>query len=348
MIEQLNINYGADHWQLEPVRERAATAENSSPVELATEEEHSSPAEVLSSSVSGEEADQPAESPSSDLIRLDSAVENRMSNKYAPRTIAQQQQQQQHSLKLSNTFCEVCGEQYENNVQNAPITNCTICGNKTHLNCEQLTNDEYQVLCNPNRHKNIQWKCANCSWSNSRQLSSLENLVELMYNQLNELHSKIDFVCKNQQNLSSILHQYHNQSKLLISQPANCISPSQHGGQFGGGFAKHHDVYATTSSFNNNQSFNAGPRWSKDVRYLPQAPTSANLPVNHLESSTSPYYSSNLENDELTNENIKTFRNLGKHSKSFSNLLTLCASNVFSRSLSSLHKSCRPVIASKR
>lgn len=231
-----------------------------------------------------------------------------MSNKYAPRTIAQQQQQ--HSLKLSNTYCEVCGEQYESGGRNVLI--CTICGNKTHLNCEQLTNDEYQVLCNPAKHPNIYWKCVNCSWPNSRQLSGLESLVELMYNQLNELHSKIDFVCKNQQNLSSILHQYHNQSKLHIGQPAaNCISPNQHT-QF---FGKHHDVYGATSGAAgfNNQSFNAGPRWSKDVRYLPQPPVASNLPVNHLESSTSPYYSSNLENEELINEDIKTFRNLGEH-----------------------------------
>lgn len=233
-----------------------------------------------------------------------------MSNKYAPRNIQQQQQQQQqHSIKLNNTFCEICGEQYDNNERHLLI--CTVCGNRTHLNCEQLTNDEYQVLCNPSKHPNIYWKCVNCSWSNSRQIASLENLVELMFNQLKELIIKVDYLCKSQQSISSILH--HNQGKFLINQSpnqTNCISPNQHN-QFNFN-NKYHDIYS-----NNNQNFsNAGnaPRWS---RYLPQAPASNSLPANHHESSTSPFYSSNLENDELINEDIKAFRNLGEFHSEF-------------------------------
>lgn len=244
-----------------------------------------------------------------------------MSNKYAPRTI-QQQQQQSHPVKLT-TFCEICGEQYD-------VTNdrhlliCTICGNRTHLNCEQLTNDEYQVLGNPTKHPNIYWKCVNCSWPNSRQqqISSLESLVELMYGQLKELHSKVDFLCKNQQTISSILHQYHNQGKLSINQ-ANCISPSQHN-QFNFNqpqtqrFANSGDLplYSTN---NPNYANLASPRWSTQARFLPSSPAATintnlnNLPVNHLESSTSPYYASNTENDELINEDMNKFRNIGTY-----------------------------------
>lgn len=210
-----------------------------------------------------------------------------MSNKYAPRTTALQQQQ-----PISNsisTYCEICGEQYEQNDRNLLI--CSICGNKAHLSCEQLTKDECQVLCNPSKHPNILWKCVNCTWPKSRlvqQPNNLENLVELMFNELQKLHSKVDFLCKNQQQpISSALHSNHNQGKSLFNQPLN-----QHNQ-----FNLNQPIYTA----NQTNNYASGPKWS---RYLPNQPASSNLNNNHLDNS---YYASNLENDE--------YRNLGKNLK---------------------------------
>ena len=306
---QLNINYGAEHWQLEP-----AAIRNCSVVELITDDHNSK--NHLDTNHQDNQIDNnqlnlfdqqiELKSTETNLIKFElESADSIMSNKYAPlRT--------QHSSSKSNTFCEVCSEQLnETATDNRSLLICTLCGTRSHLNCEQLTNDEYQIFSNLSKHPNIYWKCVHCTWptSNRQQLTNLENLIELMYSQLKELHSKVDFLMKNQQSISSIIHQYHNQGRLFNqNQATNCISPNQHN-QFN--FNKHHELYSANANTNFNNNSNCNTRWNN--RYLPHAPASNlnNLPINHLESITSPFYSTNLENDELINEDIK-FRNLGK------------------------------------